>query len=82
MQRFNLEYIILMPMLKNYLPEDEVQRYATAEERIVDMQGEALKVLKAFEVVIGHLRKFLVDRSVLPQFEKTVSSLLILLISN
>ncbi|XP_004487996.1 RNA-binding KH domain-containing protein PEPPER isoform X2 [Cicer arietinum] len=56
------------------LSGDEVQRYATAEERIVDMQGEALKVLKAFEVVIGHLRKFLVDRSVLPQFEKTYNA--------
>nr|GEU60653.1 hypothetical protein [Tanacetum cinerariifolium] len=27
------------------------------------LSGEAIKVLKALEVVIGHLRKFLVDRS-------------------
>ncbi|KAL8208653.1 hypothetical protein R6Q57_008065 [Mikania cordata] len=42
-----------------------------SEERIVDMQGEAIKVLKALEAVLGHLRKFLVDRSVVPLFEKT-----------
>ncbi|KAL5098189.1 hypothetical protein RYX36_002516 [Vicia faba] len=52
------------------LSVDEVQYFATAEERIVDLQGEALKVLKALEAVIGHLRKFLVDHSVLPLFEK------------
>ncbi|KAL4571205.1 hypothetical protein LXL04_017958 [Taraxacum kok-saghyz] len=44
---------------------------ANSEERIVDMQGEAIKVLKALEAVVGHLRRFLVDRSVLPLFEKT-----------
>lgn len=80
-QQFNLEYINLMPM-PNYFHEDEVQYFATAEERIVDLQGEALKVLKALEAVIGHLRKFLVDHSILPLFEKTVRSLLIFLISS
>lgn len=39
------------------------------------MQGEAAKVLKALEAVVGHLRKFLVDQGVLPLFEKTVSFL-------
>jgi len=39
----------------------------------VELQGEAMKVLKALEAVVGHLRKFLVDNSVLPLFEKTVS---------
>ena len=38
------------------------------------MQGETLKVLKALEAVLGQLRKFLVDHSVLPLFEKRVSS--------
>lgn len=41
------------------------------------MQGEAAKVLKALEAVVGHLRKFLVDQGVLPLFEKTVSFLLL-----
>ncbi|KAB2026989.1 hypothetical protein ERO13_D05G002400v2 [Gossypium hirsutum] len=53
------------------LPADELPSYAAAYERIVELQGEALKVLKALEEVVGHLRKFLVDHSVLPLFEKT-----------
>lgn len=60
--------------MANHFHEDEVQSYATVDERIVEIQGEALKVLKALEAVVGHLRKFLVDHSVLPLFEKTVSS--------
>ncbi|XP_022755486.1 RNA-binding KH domain-containing protein PEPPER-like isoform X2 [Durio zibethinus] len=53
------------------LSGDEVPSYVAADERIVQLQGEALKVLKALEAVVGHLRKFLVDHSVLPLFEKT-----------
>ncbi|KAI3990242.1 hypothetical protein MKX01_037581 [Papaver californicum] len=52
----------------------EVPHYATSDERIVDIQGEALKVLKALEAIVGHLRKFLVDHSVIPLFEKTGSA--------
>ncbi|KAK7291861.1 hypothetical protein RIF29_07354 [Crotalaria pallida] len=52
------------------LSRDEMPFYAAADERVVDLQGEASKVLKALEAVIGHLRKFLVDQSVLPLFEK------------
>nr|XP_043621286.1 RNA-binding KH domain-containing protein PEPPER-like [Erigeron canadensis] len=53
------------------LSGDEVSAISSnPDERIVDMQGEAIKVLKALEAVVGHLRKFLVDRSVLPLFEK------------
>ncbi|KAF7806678.1 RNA-binding KH domain-containing protein PEPPER-like [Senna tora] len=52
------------------LSGDEVPFYAAADERIVELQGEAFKVLKALEAVVGHLRKFLVDHSVLPLFEK------------
>ncbi|KAK6126560.1 hypothetical protein DH2020_039703 [Rehmannia glutinosa] len=44
-----------------------------SDERIVELQGESLKVLKALEAVVGHLRKFLVDQSVLPFFEKSDS---------
>ncbi|OMO91119.1 hypothetical protein COLO4_18615 [Corchorus olitorius] len=53
------------------LPEDEVPSYATPDERIVEIHGEALKVVKALEAVLGQLRKFLVDHSVVPIFEKT-----------
>ncbi|KAL7246460.1 hypothetical protein ACSBR2_001539 [Camellia fascicularis] len=56
------------------LTNDEVLFYANSDERIVELQGEAPKVLKALESVVGHLRKFLVDRSVLPLFEKSYNS--------
>ncbi|TVU31662.1 hypothetical protein EJB05_23358, partial [Eragrostis curvula] len=52
---------------------DERERpfYVTEDERIVEIQGETEKVLKALQAVSNHLRKFLVDHSVLPLFEKT-----------
>ncbi|KAL3625138.1 hypothetical protein CASFOL_030592 [Castilleja foliolosa] len=53
---------------------DGIQIYANSEERFVELQGEALKVLKALEAVVGHLRKFLVDQSVLPLFEKSYTA--------
>ncbi|KAL3830138.1 hypothetical protein ACJIZ3_018940 [Penstemon smallii] len=56
------------------LSNDEMPIYATSDERVVDVQGEALKVLKALEAVVGHLRKFLVDQSVLPLFEKSYNT--------
>ncbi|URE30833.1 KH domain [Musa troglodytarum] len=52
----------------------ELPFYAAPDERIVEIQGESLKVLKALEAVIGHLRKFLVDHSVLPLFEKSYNT--------
>ncbi|GAV63667.1 KH_1 domain-containing protein [Cephalotus follicularis] len=52
------------------LSEDEVPAYATSDEKIVEIHGEGMKVLKALEAVLGHLRKFLVDHTVLPVFEK------------
>eukprot|EP00262_Sarcandra_glabra_P016705 TRINITY_DN552_c0_g2_i1.p1 TRINITY_DN552_c0_g2~~TRINITY_DN552_c0_g2_i1.p1 ORF type:complete len:479 (-),score=73.25 TRINITY_DN552_c0_g2_i1:425-1861(-) len=56
------------------LSGDEVPFYATSDERIVDIQGESMKVLKALEAVVGHLRKFLVDHSVLPLFQKSYTA--------
>lgn len=56
---------------------DEVPLYVAADERIVELQGDTPKVLKALEAVVGHLRRFLVDHSVLPLFEKSVSLFLI-----
>ncbi|KAL0308279.1 UNVERIFIED_CONTAM: RNA-binding KH domain-containing protein PEPPER [Sesamum radiatum] len=55
------------------LSNDDMPVYATSDERIVELQGEGLKVLKALEAV-GHLRKFLVDHSVLPLFEKSYNA--------
>ncbi|XP_022149911.1 RNA-binding KH domain-containing protein PEPPER [Momordica charantia] len=56
------------------LSGDEMPFYAGADERMVELQGESLKVLKALEAVVGHLRKFLVDHSVLPLFEKSFNT--------
>ncbi|KAJ9550732.1 hypothetical protein OSB04_014777 [Centaurea solstitialis] len=54
------------------LSSDEVSTLnANPDDKVVDLQGEAAKVLKALEAVVSHLRKFLVDHSVLPLFEKT-----------
>ncbi|KAK3157162.1 hypothetical protein QOZ80_2AG0117010 [Eleusine coracana subsp. coracana] len=53
------------------IDEQERPFYVTEDERIVEIQGETEKVIKALQAVSNHLRKFLVDRSVLPLFEKT-----------
>ncbi|WOL10490.1 hypothetical protein Cni_G19247 [Canna indica] len=52
----------------------ELPFYASAEERIVVIQGEPFKVLKALEAVVKRLRKFLVDHSILPLFEKSYNT--------
>jgi len=57
-----------------FVDERERPFYVTDDERIVEIQGETKKVLKALQAVSNHLRKFLVDHSVLPLFEKTVSA--------
>ncbi|KAJ6804395.1 RNA-binding KH domain-containing protein PEPPER-like [Iris pallida] len=55
------------------LTGDELPFYSTGDERVIDFQGDSSKVIKALEAVVGHLRKFLVDHSVLPLFEKNLS---------
>ncbi|XP_019058113.1 PREDICTED: RNA-binding KH domain-containing protein PEPPER-like [Tarenaya hassleriana] len=52
------------------LPEEDNPFYASEDERIVELQGEGSKVLKALEAVVGQLRKFLVHHTVVPLFEK------------
>ncbi|CAN4128258.1 unnamed protein product [Withania somnifera] len=56
------------------LSEDDGVPYATADERIVEIHGEGLKVLDALEAVVAQLRKFLVDHSMIPIFEKTCNA--------
>ncbi|CAL9194583.1 unnamed protein product [Musa hybrid cultivar] len=46
---------------------------ALSDDRVVEIQGEPTGMHKAVELIATHLRKFLVDRSVLPLFEKRVS---------
>lgn len=52
------------------IPADDLSFCALPDDRIVEIQGEASKVQKALEMVVGHLRKYLVDRSILPLFEQ------------
>ncbi|KAL3680274.1 hypothetical protein R1sor_023230 [Riccia sorocarpa] len=51
------------------LPPEELPLCALADDRVVEIQGEARNVHRAMELVVSHLRKFLVDRSVLALFE-------------
>jgi hypothetical protein len=52
---------------------------ALSDDRVVEIQGEARLVQRAMELVVSHLRKFLVDRSVLTLFELNVSPLSVLM---
>ncbi|XP_074276397.1 RNA-binding KH domain-containing protein PEPPER [Silene latifolia] len=56
------------------LSEGDLPSYATSDERIVEIHGEAFKVQKALELVLGYLRKFLHDHSVVAVFEKTYNA--------
>ncbi|XP_024394898.1 flowering locus K homology domain isoform X2 [Physcomitrium patens] len=51
------------------LPAEELPLCALADDRVVEVQGDPRNVQRAMELVVSHLRKFLVDRSVLPLFE-------------
>ncbi|KAL8158754.1 hypothetical protein V2J09_000291 [Rumex salicifolius] len=55
-------------------PGDEMLSSTAPDEKIVELQGEALKVSKALEAVIQQLRKFLVDPTIVPLFEKAQNS--------
>ncbi|GJM95922.1 hypothetical protein PR202_ga12715 [Eleusine coracana subsp. coracana] len=52
-----------------YLFPENVPPVALNDDRVVEIQGESIGVQKAVELIASHLRKFLVDRSVLPLFE-------------
>lgn len=49
--------------------------FALPDDSVVEIQGEPAGVHKAVEMVASHLRKFLVDRSVIGLFEMQVSLL-------
>ncbi|KAG0627131.1 hypothetical protein M758_2G176200 [Ceratodon purpureus] len=48
---------------------EELPLCALADDRVVEVQGDPRNVQRAMELVVSHLRKFLVDRTVLPLFE-------------
>lgn len=49
--------------------------FALPDDSIVEVQGEPAGVHKGVELIATHLRKFLVDRSVVGIFESQVSLL-------
>ncbi|KAH7277288.1 hypothetical protein KP509_39G044000 [Ceratopteris richardii] len=53
---------------------EEAPTCGLQDDRIVEIQGEGHKVHKAMELIVTHLRKFLVDRSILPLFERASQS--------
>jgi poly(rC)-binding protein 2/3/4 len=48
--------------------------FALRDDSIVEIQGESAGVHKAVELIALHLRKFLVDRSIVGVFETQVRS--------
>ncbi|KAL6009731.1 hypothetical protein ACLOJK_000160 [Asimina triloba] len=57
------------------LGTEDLPAFALQDDRIVEIQGEPAGVHKAVELVASHLRKFLVDRSVIPLFESQVDNM-------
>ena len=49
---------------------DQLPPYALEEDRVVEMTGAVRSVYMALELSLAHLRRFLVDRSVIPLYEK------------
>lgn len=52
------------------IDKDDLLNYRMVDERIVEILGASLKALNALKSVLGLLRKFLVDHSVLHLFER------------
>lgn len=57
------------------MPAEHLPVFALADDSIVDIQGEPVGLHKAVELIAAHLRKFLVDRSVVGVFEVQVSDM-------
>ncbi|XVF31083.1 hypothetical protein REPUB_Repub16aG0115000 [Reevesia pubescens] len=51
------------------LGAEDLPVFALQDDRVVEVVGEAAGVHKAVELIASHLRKFLVDRSIIPLFE-------------
>jgi hypothetical protein len=71
-------YVLMMHIKSRHIFDifsftENVPPVALNDDRVVEIQGEPNDVHKAVELIANHLRKFLVDRSVLPLFEMQVS---------
>uniref|UniRef100_A0A1J3E8K3 Poly(RC)-binding protein 1 n=1 Tax=Noccaea caerulescens TaxID=107243 RepID=A0A1J3E8K3_NOCCA len=51
------------------LGSEDLPVFALQDDRVVEVAGEPTSVHKALELIASHLRKFLVDRSIIPYFE-------------
>jgi hypothetical protein len=52
---------------------EDLPVFAIQDDRVVEVVGDPAGVHKAVELIASHLRKFLVDRSIIPIFEMNVS---------
>ncbi|KAL2942616.1 Flowering locus K homology domain [Bienertia sinuspersici] len=52
----------------------DLPAFALQDDRVVEVVGEAVDVHKAIELIASQLRKFLVDRSIIPVFEKQMQA--------
>ncbi|KFK37875.1 hypothetical protein AALP_AA3G040700 [Arabis alpina] len=51
------------------LGAEDLPVFALQDDRVVEVVGDPTSVHKALELIASHLRKFLVDRSIIPYFE-------------
>ncbi|KAL1211621.1 Flowering locus K homology domain [Cardamine amara subsp. amara] len=51
------------------LGSEDLPVFALQDDRVVEVVGDPTSVHKALELIASHLRKFLVDRSIIPFFE-------------
>ncbi|KAL6146797.1 hypothetical protein ACLB2K_057474 [Fragaria x ananassa] len=51
------------------LGSEDLPVFALPDDRVVEVVGEPVGVHKGIELIASHLRKFLVDRSIIPVFE-------------
>ncbi|KAK2637865.1 hypothetical protein Ddye_025660 [Dipteronia dyeriana] len=51
------------------LGSEDLPVFALQDDRVVEVVGDAAGVHKGIELIASHLRKFLVDRSIVPLFE-------------
>ncbi|KAK9735266.1 hypothetical protein RND81_04G194900 [Saponaria officinalis] len=56
------------------LKQEDLPAVALPDDRVVEVVGEPANVHKAVELIAFHLRKYLVDRSIIPVFEKQMQS--------
>lgn len=56
------------------LGQEDLPVFALQDDRVVEVVGEPANVHSAVELIASHLRKFLVDRSIIPLFEKQMQA--------